>query len=567
MSNTVTGSSVSGTGNFYWAGGTTPSNTLFDTLERRIPEIINNVLTNMLPGIDPAFNVLATSEGVESSSIGRDLIVRKLFQGALTGVVEMDTPTTYPTLFGGTTVPISDTSSGASSTLFATSAGTFFPDVSKQVEPKPVEMAIPLQAIKGNLKMTLGEIKLDALQNVIGDVVAPKLVGFAAQLARYRAIMFYTNDNTDYSLCNMTNIEVGTGVDAGRVVFTPSNDATGRFVRGMQVDLFHQSGGSGTYDTKLNVVLDADVATEAKWQVYSTPTSTDVTTGTSTSIPVYVEAVDYMSDRVTLVLKYGPWIDGALADNKARKLPSGATPARTIKVCLAGTKYLGANGEAFSGLNTWIKSTGSIYGVSLATFPEFKSLKYTESGPLTEQKLRRICSRYNIGATQTHGFTIDGFITTQGVLDAYAATKIGEQQIQRQGTTLDLDHEGGVTSATFMHDGRRYKLEPSAWCDYGTLYGINKGGMKRYVPTRPAGMGNLPNAPSYLEFNFVAPLLTGNSSIRMPTPSGTTGQWTDTIQMPGESRMEVVPSQFPMIKVDGLSEDKLVGDYATDMLA
>lgn len=538
--------------------GSSPANTLFDDLEAKIPELINNTLTNYLPGVDPLFNVAASGERVESTGIGRNMVVKKVFQGNLSGTVQMAQPSTYYPLLGPATASL------PSQNLYRASATSFFPDPTRGVGSRPVTMSVPIQALQATLELTLGEMRVDALSATIGEIIMPKIMGFVQNIARTRCNMFYTADTTDYSLCNLSAVEVGASGDASKLVFTPSNGATLRFYVGQRVDLFHQTSGSGNYAQKLNVYADGDAATPANWLVNAT------TTGTSGTIDCYVVAVDELADRVTLQLGRLAWIDGAVTNATARQLPTGE-PARTVKVCQADCKYLAANGEAFSGLNTWIKDgTGSasesIFGVDINKFPQFKSLKYTDSGPLTEQKLQRYLSRY-VTARQPYGFEIDTFITTQGVLDAYRATKIGREEIQRNGP-LSLNGEGTASGYSFVHNGKKYTIEVSGWCDYGTLYGVKRSGFTRYVPNRTPGSGNMGQLPSYLEFEFLAPLLTGTDSIRMPTASSSNAsQWTDMVQMPGDSRMEIVPDQLSMLKVSGFTEDKITGNYNSNILS
>lgn len=549
---------------------TAPSGTLFKNIEAKIPEIINNTLTNYLPGVDPMFNVIASSERVESTGIGRNLQVKKVYQGNLTGVTQMSQPSNYHALFGGTQASL------PSQNIYRNNLITRYPDVTRSVGgSRPVTMTVNIQAMEANLDLTVGEMRADALSATIGEIITPKLMGFVQTLARARCNMFYTTDTTNFSICDMTNIEVGASGDASKLIFTPSNESTLRFYVGMRVDIFFQTSGSGNFAEKLNVSANADTTSTANWLLNANGGTVGTTNGT---IDCYVVAVDELSDRVTLQLAAGAWIQGAITNGTARQLATvTGNPARTLRVCLADTKYVAANGEAFSGLNTWIKdgSTGtsaspeSIFGVDINQFPQFKSLGISDSGPLTEQKLQRYLSRYTT-AREPYGFTIDTLLTTQGVMDAYRATKIGKEEIHRTGP-LSLNGEGTASGYSYVHNGKRYSIEISPWCAYGHLYGIKKTGFTRYVPNRTPGAGSQSQMPGYLEFEFIAPLLTGLDSIRLPTiyssGSATASQYTDTVQMPGDMRMELVPDQLSMLRVTGLSEDKIAGAYPSNYLA
>lgn len=536
-----------------------PSATLFKNIEAKIPEIINNTLTIFMRGVDPAFNVIASGERVESAGIGRNMQVKKVFQTGLAGVGQMSQPSNYTALYGGPQAAL------PSQNLYRNSLTTRLPDVTRGVGSRPVTMTVQIQAMEWALDLTIGEMRADALSATIGEIITPKLMGFAQNIVQTRANMFYTADATDYSLCDMTNIEVGASGDASKVVFTPSNEAIQRFRTGQRVDIFFQTSGSGNFANKLNVSKDTDTTDTTKWSI----NASNGTVGTDAgSIDVYVTNVDYISDRVTLQLAAGSWIDGAVTNATARKLPTGATPTYTLRVVLADTKWQAAGGGAFSGLNTWIKSTGSVYGINVEQVDGFKSLILTDSGPLTEQKIQKYLSRY-VTAYQSLGYELDGFLTTQGVLDAWRATKIGKEEITRNGP-LSLNGQGTASGYSFVHNGKTYQIEPSGWCAAGHLYGIKKSGFTRYVPNRTPNAGSLGEIPSFLEIEFLAPLLTGTDSLRLPVlNSASSGAvpYTDTTMLPCDQRMEIVPDQLAMIKVTGLSEDKVYGDYTADLLA
>lgn len=544
--------------------GSAPSGAFFKNQEAKIPEIINDTLTIMYTGIDPLFNVVASSERVTTEGLGRNYVVKKVFQGNLSGSVAMARPTAYNTLFGNPQATLPNQN------LSRNIPAAFGADPTRGVGARPVTMTVPLQAMDASLELTKAEMDADAFGPTIGEIIAPKLTGFAELIARTRCNMFYTDDATNYSLCDMTNVEVGVGGDASKLVFTPSNEATARFEVGQAVDIFFQTSGTGNFSEKLNVSVANETATVASWALNATNGTIGSTAG---SIDLHVVAVDRIADRVTLQLAAGAWTVGAVANSTARTLPQG-TPARTLRVVTANTKFAAANGEAFSGLNSWIKDgTGSasesIYGVDINQRPEFKSYIYTESGALTEQKLQRHLSAW-IRARKAYGMSIDTFVTTQGVLDAYRATKIGKEEIIRSGP-LSLAGEGTGEGVAFTHNGKKYMIQTSDWVAYGTMYGVNKSGFTRYAPPRTPGSGSMGQMPSFLEAEFWAPLVTGTDSIRLPVTmagaSGSFNPYSDMCYMPCTVRMEIVPDQLSMIKITGLQEDKVVGNYNTNILA
>lgn len=501
------------------------SGSVFEVLDDRLPELINKMMTAYLPGEDPLWMAQATSQGVESAGIGRQLYVRKNFHGSLTGEVIFD-DSDSAILFG-------DAATSVGTNMYLNASESFtYPDGSGGANPAPHQMVIPLKSMKAALKMTLAEMRLDAMPDTIGEVVAPKLLGFVRNICRAHCNAFWTTDTTRYSIDTIVSaraVTTGNGYSANDTgAYELTVNRPDRFYTGQQVD-----------------IVDPD----------TTPANDDLRNstsyGTSTyaaqeanRVRCYVDRVFEHKGKIVIKLQSGAWGAGGIN-----------TPTAADAIVLAQSK-----GKAYSGLSTWIKGDDddSIYGVDLGLHPQHQSILKTESGSLTEQMLRRYVTLYNTSKNK-YGFMIDTFVTTPGVFNAYAANKIGEQRIMRGGSSLNLNSEGTAEGMTFVHDGKTYNFKFSNWCDTGALYGLKLGGgnFKRYVPPSTAGIGRMGDVPSFAEVEFVA------KSLGFPTiwvPALSSNRLTQAIYAPCDSRMEVVPEQFASLKISGLTEDTILAD-------
>lgn len=494
---------------------------LLKILEPRLPVLINSMLTQFAPGIDPLYQRIASSSNVESSGFGRDLVVRKTFQGGVTGNVEMAQSDDW--MFG------QGAAFGAANKSWTYQGVTpdTYPDPLVGGRPKSYTMTIPLNAMNANVSFNLDEFRADNLPATIGEVIKPILTGFVQNILRKHCNMFYTTDSTDFAISGVeTDISDGEHTDAVWV-FAP-NAPSNRYAVGELVD------------------------------VYDGSTLCNSTDGTAaTRITCIVDAVDHLygqNGKVTLQLVSGTWYVTT---------HPGSSTVSNLKIVYRKNKAL-----AFAGIESWLKTSGYLMGssgtgIDVDDHPEFKSLGYTGSGALTEQTLRLLVTRFKTAFSQ-YGFRINDFIMTPGMFNAYAATKVGRETINRNGP-LSLTGEGTKENLVFVHDGDTYRFNLSDWSAYGKLYGINSTAWKRYVPPNKGAHGASPDMglqgasmPAFSEFEFVGKAIGYPSNLIPYIPAG--GGVTKFLQAPGEARMQWCPSgQIPGIIASGFSEDRLSG--------
>ncbi|HCT55355.1 MAG TPA: hypothetical protein DF712_23160, partial [Balneola sp.] len=161
----------------------TTTDSLFSTHESRIEEVINKAVDVFLPSLDPVWrDTVVSSQGVGAAdAIGRDMLITKVFQGGLTGVIENAAETGDWVLFGDTDTPVK--ASTAANKVHVQNLTQTFPDPTVGANQKPYRLQIPMRALVTNLMMTLGELQAEATPAFIGEIIGPKLEGFAKNIS------------------------------------------------------------------------------------------------------------------------------------------------------------------------------------------------------------------------------------------------------------------------------------------------------------------------------------------------------------------------------------------------
>jgi hypothetical protein len=229
---------------------------------------------------------------------------------------------------------------------------------------------------------------------------------------------------------------------------------------------------------------------------------------------------------------------------------------------------LGAEGVA--------ESPSGSAAVDVNVYTEHKSLGFNLQGrAMTEHTMRKILRRFH-AAKRRYGYSIDTIKSSEGVQLAYLKTQIGREHIDRTSAIGGANPQGAKSDGnfgmySFTMDGQTYNWWTDTSIEDGTMYGIKlKGNWQKYSPPNIKGVKNFGQAPAGLPFQFVAPALTGGSSIQLPIYATGQGQGsgqslqvtgvTEGAQMPGWLRMQIVPRQFCGLKVVNCATDKLGGE-------
>ena len=494
-------------------------NSLFNTQSLRIQEILNKNVEVFLPALDPAWrDTTVSSQGVGNSSlIGRDMKILKIYMGSMAGVLEMADSRSNFVLYGDESVTT------VADKLQIQSLTNTWPDATEGAMAQPYRLGIGMKAMVSNLLVTLGEMQAEATPAFIGEILAPKLEGHARLIAHTLCNYWYISDNTTYKLGGvLAAVTPVYSAPNSTITFSPSDGNIDRYAVGMRVDLYdgsnvrvNQSGGN-----RVNAFVTR--VDEVKNQVVVTLVNFNYTTSVTTSF--------YFT-------------------------------------------YANGKGYGIAGINSWLKKTGNLLGgdydsanaIDVDKHPEFKSFFKSSVGTLTEHKMRQYLRGFH-RAKEKYGQYIDTLIASDGVWLNYEAQKIGQYQLDRTSKLSSLTNEGSQEGFKFTFDGRTYTGYTSNYIENGTVYGLRKGGAnwKKYVPPSPKGTQKFDKAESFIPFEFVAPAL-GYSTVKVPiTRTNGTGSGnsllTEGAQMPGMLRMQLVPDQPAGLKLDGVTFDKVYGD-------
>ena len=516
--------------------GFAATNSLFDRHQYQIEEIINKNVDTILPTLDPAWrDTIVTSQGVgPASAIGRDMKILKLYRGGLTGVIEnaKNVANNDFVLYGDSTTAITDK-------LYLQSATKTWPDALQGPAINSYRLGIGMRAMLTNLAVTMGEMQAEATPAFIGDVIAPKLKGFAQNLSHTLCNYWYISQNNGYRLCvikDKLSVVDASGNNTGpwSVTFRPDNYAVDRFYVGQRVDVLN---GSATKSRRNGTGTGGEVRQN-----------------------LFVSAVDELRGYVTLT-------------STANTLSTVANDDVVVYANSNVDAYAGSGNSAFTGIagiNSWLKfgsgsddnyllgaeRDSSPNAIDVTVHPEFKSFKVSNVGSLTEHKLRQYVRRFH-AAKNKYGQTIDCLIASDGVWLAYEAQKIGQYTLERTGRLSNLNNEGSDQGFKFTFEGRTYNGYTSTYIEDGVVYGLKKGGnnWKRYVPPDPKGVQKFSEADNFIPFNFVVPALTGTSSTKWPILNGS--NLTEAMQMPGMLRMQLVPDQPSGMKLENVTTDRV----------
>lgn len=527
---------------------------IFDKESTRIEEILSKQIDTILPTLDPIWrDTVVTSQGVGSvNEFSKDFQVNKLYRTGMTGVIENAGVTGVDdfVLYGDANT------TELGSRMRRNSNTTTFPDPLDGAKPKTFRLTVPMRAMYTNLSLSLGELQMDATPAVVGDVIAPILQGFAQNLSHTLCNYWYISQNQSYrlgkigSVTNHTDTKgvEGSGANAGatrssRIVL--AGHEYDRFFTGQRLDIYPASGEGIAAAANTGVRRNGGDNAARK--------------------SVYVAAVDDLKGELILVSPEGYTVVPAAGDIivYANSVETGAAQQNA-------NKFTG-----IAGINSWLKGASTAAAdaqllggeaISTATIdvnehPEFKSMFKNNVGVLTEHKLRQYLRRFHAAKSKL-GQTIDSLVASDGVWLAYEAQKIGQYQIDRTNNLSNMNSQGSAEGFAMTFEGRTYKGHTSQYIEKETVYGTKTSGgnWKRFVPPDYAGLQSMGEADAYVPFRFVVPALTGGSSVKYPLTNNANGLLTETVQMPGMLRMQLIPDQPAGMKLNGVTEDRVYAD-------
>lgn len=528
---------------------------LFDHHSVRIEEVINKNIEIFLPSLDPVWrDTVVSNQGVgPADAIGRDMKILKTYMGSMAGVLEQGAPRGDVGLYG-------DDTDTLGSKMYLQNLNQTWPDPLNGPNASPFRLGIPMRSMMSNIMFTLGELQAEAVPAFIGDVVAPKLEGFAKNISHTMCNYWYINQNDQYKLGTISAIVDGDAADAidaasTSIRVTITEGTYDRFYVGQAVDIITNDGDFRRNDT-----------------------GADGSQTRATRSKVFVRAVDELKGYVYLQSDVACFHSGGAGAATTSAVGDFIVYANQADVTVAAGANMAPTGIA--GINSWLKSgdvsadnTKYLLGaerdtsnqIDLSIHPEFKSFTKSSVGTLTEHKLRQYLRRFH-SAKNKYGQYIDCLVASDGVWMAYEATKIGREILDRTGRLSSMTSEGSNEGFQFAFDGRSYTGYTSTYVEDGSVYGIRKGGnnWKRYVPPTPSGYSSFAQADAFIPFSFIAGALTGTGTNKLPiydsSASGNRSMVTEGVQMPGLLRMQLVPDQPAGMKLTGVTTDNVYSD-------
>ena len=515
---------------------------IFNSESNRIEEILSKSIDTILPTMDPIWrDTVVTSQGVGPvSEFSRDFVVNKLYRTGMTGVIENGHQKQDFGLFGDA----QNAQNKFGNRLYKSNSGalTQFPDPADGAKAKTFALSVPMRSMYTNLMLSLGEMQMEATPAVIGDVIAPTLQGFAQNLSHTLCNYWYTSQNDNYQLGKVKTASYTAVGTLYKAVITTYEESYERFFTGQRID-----------------ILDGTT---------TPPTARLNEDGSGLRASVYVDSVDDLAGTVTLVsdanvLKNLFLNDGDFIVYANQFIKEGVANGAIDNT--AGGDYVG-----IAGVNSWLKASGNLLGLEAGTnkidvgeHPEFKSFVKDNVGVLTETKLRQYLRRFH-SAKQKLGQTIDSLVASDGVWLSYEAQKVGQYMIDRTNNLSNMSNEGSTGEFNFTFEGRSYKGATSNYVENGAVYGWKTSGnnWKRYVPPEYSGLQKMNEVDQHIPFRFVVPALTGGSSVKYPYMNPGSNMLTESVQMPGMLRMQLIPDQAAGLKLGGVTTDKVYGDSA-----
>lgn len=495
--------------------------TAISVLDNLIREELPSVILESLPEMAPTFNYIEqTSIGVVKGGIGRQWQVEHLFGTGIAGLFNHADPMGIP-METNTNFPMVNMIDGDGSL-------TPFPTAVDSPHTSSIKRILSLQKTVGNFSIPVDWIQADALNASQIEQVARDIKAVGEQRALLEAVSFFMNsNNTIGRIATVTN-----GTTTGNITLTLDR-AYGQpqYLRvGMPVDVLADSAGTPQWGTATNGTDVRNYISAAK-------------------INMVVSAMDYLSGTVTL-----------------STIPTVDTTTFT-QVCavgdwiiLRGTGVAGATRKMKGwGLNDWIAESGTILqresvsgeGLSLDSYPQFRSLVEAVSAPLTDQILNRYIGGFLNAYT---GASLDTLVTTMGVTMKYMEQPtLNNNRMFYDRTGKPLDVHGGWNDVRFSFNGKEFKWITSPLVLKGHLYGLKMNGsnIKRYMPPKVGGT----NGTVGTELEFLA-TMTGQSSVFM-VGRASTGAAQPILEAPFWQYQLTAPVDVRSIKLTGLTEADL----------
>lgn len=494
--------------------------TIIAMLDKVVKEELAFVKRASEPEVDGIFKrMYTTSAGVERGGTGRGWIRKHTFPTGLSGHFHNLDPV------GGNTL---DQSNTGQSNMYATPTRTF-PGVTDVTAPNYLQKTIGLVQGMGSFAFPLQVLEANELDAALTDVIGLTIQGVGKKVAQTEANSWYSNNSGPGTVGGTTAVrqnDVFTIADVTGGSFEPVVSGAASPTLVLQF-----ATSAGIFDTAVMTGTIGRLMPGMTLQHRSAAHAAKTATA-----KVIVSSVDYLARRVTLKTTDAGNFD-ALADGDYF-VPRGSVDGTS------GFNW-GPSGPA-----SWLKASGTVFGIDLSVYPQFKSLVSAVNNVLDETTLNKHVATFFDAYGAMYG--LDTMITRSGVLNAYLENIDGLHRYERFGKTMRLKE--GFTSFDYEYDGNQFECLTSRYMERGTAWIMKTKGqnIKRYVPPYISGAGKRSEFNS--EIQFWAPL-TGSKNIFLPAT--VSDAHSEFVVAPFYCFREVCPDQIPGIVLTGLEESIL----------
>lgn len=470
---------------------------LSNIVRTEIPEGIRELRVKL----DPVWeDIIVTSQGVKRDNISEGWKFLQSWCKSVSGAYQFEPQT----VLTGSSLAFEET--GVTGVF---PAPTGFPRRAESTAPGFFQTQVELKEARGNLFVPLKWLQIDEFDSSVGSAVRKLIQGVARKVALAHAISFYTSDADKFTVISRMP---ASGAAAEHTV-TIDNSVTDNSKANGRINMLHPG-----------LLVD--------WY------SSDFVTKRTTNNPWIITHVDYITNAFTMK-------ETVAADANV------AITAGDILTLRSTTSYAGSTYNQPSGLNSWMKNTGTISTINIdtAVHPEFKSYLPTAiSGPLTEKVLTK-----HLGTFMERLGTmceLDTIITPAGVVHSYLENEDNLARYERNGRRLSI--KGGWSDIDYAYHGKAFRWAISNFVEQKAAYVIKLGenNIKEYVPPTLAGTGSESGFPN--EVRFVAQL--GGAKGIFLHERLSTADVGDTLEAPFYRICELAPEQPQGVKLTGLDE-------------
>jgi hypothetical protein len=490
---------------------TSGASSVINAISEIIEEDLSGSVPSTIPALDSYYTRLKTSAmGVTSDGIGRDMKVKHPMKQGVAGTVKWVSPLGSAPL-GSTTQIVARTAAHVDA----------YPGLGENVVPGHLTVTIDLARAKGNIFLPIEYLKADKLSATMVSNLREIVVGAAENIVLAEIHQFYAQTATDATgiaqISGSPTIADGNATK-DKITFVVKTGSIRNFHPSMLIDFHAISGGARR----------------------------------NTTGPIVVDLVRYLPNTSTDTGGWGQVIGYSMTGENL----TAAGVADTDMIVRVDSHGFGPKGPDY-----WLATTGTKFGVNIATYMQFQSIVAAVSGVATETLFNKYWGRF----FDAYGMANipDAIVSRIGVLNAHAEQNDGLGRFNRSGQRLVMSEGYEFGGVPFNFNGRNVTWDPSSYMPSasdmtassqtgGILWALKTRdrNLMRYVP--PLAGGNVGAEPIPSEVEFVFPQ-GGPMGIFKPRHDGS-GDTVNFLEAPFDRWMAVAPRFMPGIKLTSLTE-------------